>query len=98
MIVAFQPGGNIKDARVVLKHDELLPVKYNTPEAIVFREAEDNPRDWLLVKPRHSTLPADSPALAQPLMPEPEFSLTIVDNSDSLYEHVDIIRFGEETE
>lgn len=99
MIVAFQPGGSIKDARVVLKPDELIPNRYNTAEAIVYRENPDDPRNWLLVKPKFVVLPSDSPLLSQPKLPDVEnFSLTLPENGDMLYEHQDIIRLDEGTD
>lgn len=95
MIVAFQPGGTVKDARVVLKPDELIPTRYNIPETIVYREsAEDH--SWVLVKPKFEVLPSDSPLLSQPKLPEVDlFSLTTEENGDTLYEHQDIIRLEE---
>ena len=96
MIVAYQPGGSIRDARVVLKHDETLPNKYNVRETIVYREREDNPREWIMVKPKFVILAEDSPLLTQPQVPEADIlSLTNEETSGSLYEHVDIIRFEE---
>lgn len=93
MIVGYQPGGSIRDARVVLKHDEKLPNRFNVEEAIVYREAEWNAGEWLLVKPKYSVLPEDSPLLSQPRLPEVElFPLTTDENSDTLFEHQDIIR------
>jgi hypothetical protein len=96
MIVAYQPGGSIKDARVVLKPDELVPNRYNTEEAIVYRENPDDPRNWILVKPKFTVLPSDSPLLSQPELPGVEtFPLTTEESSDTLYEHRDIIRLDE---
>lgn len=95
MIVGYQPGGNIRDARVVLKHDEKLPNKFNTKESIVYRESEDNAREWVLVKPKFSILPEDSPLLSQPALPEPSLLLTIETDGDTVYEHRDIIRLDE---
>ncbi len=98
MIVAFQPGGSVKDARVVLKPDELIPDRYNVAEAIVYRENPDDPRNWILVKPKFTVLPSDSPLLSQPKLPEVDkFSLTIEENCDT-FEHRDIIRLDEEKE
>ena len=99
MIVAYQPGGSIRDARVVLKPDERVPNRYNTKEAIVYREDPDNPREWLMVKPKFSVLPEDSPLLSQPQVPEIDIlSLTNMENEGMLYEHVDIIRMDESIE
>jgi hypothetical protein len=96
VIVGFQPGGSVKDARVVLRPDETVPTRYNVPEAVVYREDADT-HEWLMVKPKFSVLPSDSPLLSQPKLPEVElFSLTSEENSDSLYEHQDIIRLDEE--
>lgn len=97
MIIAFQPGGSIKDARVVLKPDELIPSRYNTAEAIVYRENPNDLRNWLLVKPKYVVLSSDSPLLSQPKLPEVEnFSLTLPEDGDTLYEHQDIIRLEDE--
>jgi hypothetical protein len=99
MIVGYQPGGSIKDSRVVLKPNEKLPNRFNIPEAIVYVENPDNPREWLLVKPLNQVLPQDSPLLSQPELPNLEsFSLTMTENSDTIYEHRDIIRMDEEPE
>jgi hypothetical protein len=98
MIVAFQPGGSVRDARVILKPDELIPTRYNVPEAIVYRENPDSPRDWILVKPKFQVLPSNSPLLSQPKLPEVDnFSLTTEESCDTLYEHQDIIRFDDES-
>lgn len=92
MIVGFQPGGSVLDARVVLKPDETVPNRYNVPEAVVYREDVDT-HAWIMVKPKFSVLPPDSPLLSQPKLPEVElFALTADENSDTMYEHQDIIR------
>jgi hypothetical protein len=99
MIVAYQPGGTVKDVRVVLKPNEKLPNRFNTEEAIIYRENPDNPRNWIMVKPKYSVLPSDSPLLSQPALPEVDIiSLTNMENEGMLYEHVDIIRFDESSE
>ncbi len=96
MIVAFQPGGSVKDARVVLRPDELIPDRFNTAEAIVYREDPDQSGRWILVKPKFQILPPDSPLLSQPKLPEVDnFSLTIP-VEDATFEHADIIRMDEE--
>lgn len=96
MIVAFQPGGNVNDARVVLRHDELLPSRFNTERAVVYREAEGDPSEWLLIKPKFSVLPPDSPLLSQPELPEAEIiPLTNPEDPATLFEHRDIIRMEE---
>jgi hypothetical protein len=96
MIVAFQPGGSVRDARVVLKFNETLPSRYNVPEAVVYRESEEDSSVWLLVKPKFSVLLSDSPLLSQPEIPEVDlFSLTTEPEGDS-FEHTDIIRLDEE--
>jgi hypothetical protein len=92
MIVCYQPGGTIKDARVVLKHNELLPLRYNVPESIVYREAKDNPQEWILVKPKFETLPGDSPLLSQPALPEIDISSLTEKSNDNPFEHTDIIK------
>jgi hypothetical protein len=93
MIVAYQPGGSIRDVRVVLRWDEKLMNKYNTLEAEVYRESENNPAVWLLVKPKREVLPHDSPLLAQPELPEVE----LAPEEGNPYEHVDIIKIGEDS-
>jgi hypothetical protein len=101
VIVGYQPGGSIKDARVVLKFGEKLPNRYNVSETIVYREAEDDPRQWILVKPRGQVLLSDSPLLSQPTLPEVEnFEVKnfLEENPDTLYEHQDIIRLESQEE
>jgi hypothetical protein len=96
VIVAYQPGGSVRDARVVLKPAETLPNRYNTEEAIVYREQEGG-GPWLLVKPKYQVLPQDSPILSQPEIPEIEtFPLTNPEDPATLFEHRDIIRMDEE--
>lgn len=98
MIVAFQPGGSVKDARVVLKPDELIPDRFNTVEAIVYREDAEQPSRWLLVKPKYTVLPPDSPLLSQPKLPEDDrFSLT-TESEPATFEHADIIRVDEDND
>jgi hypothetical protein len=95
MIVGFQPGGTIRAAYVVLKPDETVPSRYNVPEAIIYREDAET-HEWIMVKPKFSILPVDSPLLSQPALPEVElFPLTSDQNSDSLFEHQDIINLDE---
>jgi hypothetical protein len=93
VIVAFQPGGSIRAARVVLKPDEKVPARYNVPEAIVYREGE-NGGPWTTVKPQWTVLQADSPLLSQPVLPE--VTLEISDFGDTVFEHTDIIRMDDE--
>jgi hypothetical protein len=98
MVVVFQPGGNIRDARVVLRFDEKVPNRFNTREAVVYRESEEDPREWLLVKPKNTVLEQDSPLLSQPELPEVDIlSLTPPAVGDS-FEHQDIIRVEEPSE
>jgi hypothetical protein len=94
MIVAYQPGGTVRDARVVLKPAETLPNRFNTEESIVYREQEGG-GPWLLVKPKFSILPPDSPLLTQPRLPELIFPLTNEADPATLFEHRDIIRMEE---
>jgi hypothetical protein len=97
MIVVIRPGGTVRDLNVVLRPDELLPNRHNTKETIVYRESRENPREWVLVKPHYSVLPEDSAILSQPELPETQIlDLTTTDNSDTLYEHLDIIRFDKD--
>jgi hypothetical protein len=96
MIVGFQPGGTIRAAYVVLKPDETVPSRYNVPEAIVYREDPET-HGWVMVKPKFSVLPSDSPLLSQPALPEVElFPLTAGEDSDTLFEHQDIINLDDE--
>jgi hypothetical protein len=96
VIVGYQPGGSVRDARVVLKPDETVPNRYNVAEAVIYREDSET-HEWVMVKPKFVVLPSDSPLLTQPKLPEVElFPLTTDQNSDSLYEHQDIIRLEEE--
>ncbi len=96
MIVGYQPGGSIRDARVVLKPDETLPNRYNVLEAVVYRE-DPVTFQWTLVKPKFQVLPSDSPLLSQPQLPEVDkFSLT-TEVDDATFEHQDIIRMDEES-
>ncbi len=95
MIVAFQPGGTIRDVRVVLKPDELIPNRFNTPEAEIFREDETG--TWLLIKPRGSVLSADSILLSKPEVAETAIlDLTKPLNGDTVFEHPDIISVDDE--
>jgi len=96
MILAFQPGGSINDVRIVLKFDEKLPLKFNHEMAEVYMESEDNPACWVLVKPLREVLVEDSPLLmAGELAPTDILDLTVPPES-ATFDHVDIIRFGEE--
>lgn len=95
MIVGYQPGGSIKDSRIVLKPDELLPNRFNIDESIVYRENPDNPREWLLVKPKFQVLPPDSPLLSQPQVPELDILSLTTPVEDATFEHADIIRLEE---
>jgi hypothetical protein len=101
MIVAYQPGGNIRDARVVLKPDEKLPNRYNTREAEVYREDPAHGFEWVLVKPRFSILPEDSDILSQPKLPDVDILSLTPEPENVSFEHADIIRMedgGEKTE
>lgn len=93
MIVAFQPGGNIRAARVVLKADETVPTRYNTREAIVYREGE-NGGPWILVKPQNTVLPTDSPLLSQPELPD--ITLPAAEPEGNEFDHADIIRMDDD--
>jgi hypothetical protein len=96
MIVAYQPGGSVKDARVVLKPTETLPNRYNTKQTVVYREQEGG-GPWLLVKTKFQVLPQDSPILTQPEIPETQIlPLTNPEDPATLFEHQDIIRMEEE--
>jgi hypothetical protein len=98
MIVAFQPGGSIRDVRVVLRWQEKLPRKFNHENAEIYMESEDNARQWVLVKPLKEVLLEDSPLLSEPeLAPTDILGLT-TPAEPATFEHVDIIRFGDEGE
>jgi hypothetical protein len=98
VIVGFEPGGTIRNARVVLKWDELLPNKYNTPEAVVYREEEGNPQQWILIKPLNETLPVDSPLLTLPEAPPEIFDLTIsTEPVIPEFDNENIIRIDDDT-
>lgn len=92
MIVGYQPGGTIRDARVVLRPDELLPNSFNVVGAAVYRENPDDPREWILVKAKEIVLPADSPLLSA----SQEIPVDIKDVTSTVpanFEHRDIIQF-----
>jgi len=98
MILAFQPGGSVNDVRIVLKQGEFLPRKYNTPQAEIYMENEDNPRQWLLIKPLKEILESDSPLLSEAeLAPTDILDLTMP-AEPATFEHVDIIRLGDDDE
>ena len=92
MIVGFQPGGTIRDARVVLRPDELLPNEYNTATTAVYRENPDNPREWLVVKPKGEVLPSDSPLLTKQEVVPVDIK-DVVEAVPASFEHRDIIQF-----
>lgn len=95
MIVGYQPGGTIADARVVLRPDELLPNDYNTVHSAVYREDPDNPREWVLVKPKGEVLPADSPLLSVPGVVPVDILDMGTEPEEAPFEHRDIIHFEE---
>lgn len=98
MIVAFQPGGSIRDVRIVLRWGEKLPRRFNQEQAEIFMESEDNPAQWVLVKPLKEVLVEDSPLLSEPeLTPTDILDLT-TPPEPATFEHVDIIRLGGEEE
>ncbi len=90
MIVGFQPGGTIKDARVVLKEGETLPNRFNAVGTIVYTEDEFGA--WLLVKDKGELLPCDHPMLSQPEFPPTEILDLTNDENCATFEHTDIIR------
>jgi hypothetical protein len=96
MILAFQPGGNIDDVRIVLKFDERLPQKFNHERAEVYMESEDNPALWVLIKPLNEVLVEDSPILvAGELVPTDILDLTVPPES-ATFDHIDIIRLSDD--
>lgn len=95
MIVGYQPGGSIRDARVVLKTDETIPNRYNVSEAIIYREDEVT-HEWTLVKAKFQVLPPDSPLLSQPKLPEVDIFPLTTEPEGATFEHQDIIRMDEE--
>ncbi len=96
MIVAYQPGGSIRDARVILKPDEKLPNRYNIPETVVYREDPAYGFEWTLVKDRFVVLPPDSDMLSQPVLPEPDIFTLTTPAEDATFEHADINRLDGE--
>lgn len=95
MIVGYQPGGTIRDARVVLQPGQLLPNSFNVIGTVVWRENPDDLREWLLVKAKNELLPADSPFLSQQEVVQVDIKdLTTEPKGDS-FEHVDIIRLDD---
>jgi hypothetical protein len=95
LIVAFQPGGTIKDARVVLGPDEKMPNRFNVMGAIVYREDPDNGHQWVMVKDRFVVLPSDSDLLSHPKLPEVDIFTLTTPEEPATFEHADIIRLGE---
>jgi hypothetical protein len=91
LIVGFQPGGTIRDARVVLRPDETLPNKFNVVGTAVYRENLDS-KEWILVKPKEIVLPSDSPLLSQPEQVPTDIS-SLTEQKEATFEHQDIIRF-----
>lgn len=92
MIVGYQPGGTIKDARVVLRTNELLPNSFNVIGTAVYRETTDDPRVWTIVKTKDAILPPDSPLLST----REEIQVDIKDITEVVpapFEHRDIIQF-----
>lgn len=99
MIVCFQPGGTIKDKRIVIKWDEKIPWAINVPETVIFREMENNPREWVLVKAKDEVLPVDSPLLGDQIITESTIlDLTKEPESGNIFEHRDIIRMDDPEE
>lgn len=97
MIICFQPGGTIKDKRIVIKWDEKIPRAYNTPEAVIHRESEDDPRVWILVKPKGEILDLDSPLLTDQIITESTvLDLAKDENPASIFEHRDIIKVDDD--
>ncbi len=92
MIVGYQPGGTIKDARVVLRPDQKLPNEYNTVDTAVYFENPDNLREWVLVKPVGEVLPADSPLLSKPEAVAVDIK-DVTEAAPATFEHRDIIQF-----
>ena len=94
MIVAWEPGGTVAHARVVLKPDETLPARFNVKEATVYRE--DGEGGWVTIKTRGSVLPKDSELLTKPEFPEVSLELTEALKNDKPFEHPDIITIGDD--
>jgi hypothetical protein len=95
VIVGYQPGGTIRDARVVLRPDELLPNSFNIIGTVVYRENPDDPKEWVLVKPKDVVLPIDSPLLSSPEELPVDISKMGEEPMEKPFEHVDIIHFDE---
>lgn len=94
MIVGYQPGGTIKDARIVLRPDEPLPNHFNEYGPVVYRENPDDPKEWILVKQRDQILPADSPLLSKPESVHTDIK-DFTEEKDAVFGHRDIIQFEE---
>jgi len=98
MIVCFQPGGTIKHKHIVMQWDEKIPRGFNVSETVIYREGEDNPREWILVKPQGEVLPIDSPLLTDQIITESTIlDLTKDTGSDKIFEHRDIIRVDDDS-
>lgn len=95
MIVGYQPGGTIRDARVVLRPDETLPNSFNVIGTAVYRENPEDPRDWILVKPTTELLPADSPLLSKQEPVAVDIKDLTQEPEPATFEHRDIIRFDD---
>jgi hypothetical protein len=95
VIVGYQPGGTIRDARVVLQPNETLPNRFNVIGTTVWRENPDNPREWLLVKAKDVELSADSPLLTQQEVVPVDIKDLTTEEKGGSFEHVDIIRFDD---
>lgn len=95
MIVGYQPGGTIRDARVVLRPNETLPNSFNVIGTVVYREDPDDLKLWILVKEKDLLLPADSPLLSQPQAVHVDIKdLTNAPEGDT-FNHADIIHLDE---
>lgn len=89
----------MKDKRIVIRWEEKIPHSYNVPETEIFRESEDDPRAWILVKPVGEVLPLDSPLLKDaPITESTILDFTKDENPESLFEHRDIIRMDDDSE
>ena len=98
MIICFQPGGSVKDKRAVMRWEEKIPYSLNVSETEIYRESEDDPRIWILVKPVGEVLPLDSPLLKDaPITESTILDLTKDLGSGSEFEHRDIIRMDDDS-
>ncbi|VVB50928.1 Uncharacterised protein [uncultured archaeon] len=94
MVVGYQPGGTIKDARIILAEGETLPNSFNTALTVVWRRSQSTDWQLLLLKDVGEILPGDDPLLSE--LPG-YLPLTTTEKESSMYEHADIIAIDEDS-